>query len=451
MEPTTPRFLIQLQVLLSENPDYIVWMNDGTSFTIIDQAGFTNNVLSRYFKHNQMASFVRQLNMYGFKKVLRVHNSDIISFHHPYFQRNNYELMENIKRKTPANDKISNEMVNSLTDQVKMLQISNTKVIEEVEHYRQENEILKKQVKMHQEKVNQHEAYLKKMYNLMLYFKNIYPKMFIRDGVTSNQPLMIADNGSQQNKLLTPKLVSPGSSEKLQSLPFSSTLLPPIKVDNKFHPSLSNTQQFLQQDANASNSLISFNDPSPETNKNILALSSQPHNFEGEIFNQTKRKRPKLTPVRFLKPSPNRKVDRILNVRPTKADYFEKSKPESSNEHNLAAVSSFDSLPNLNSLNDEFSYSVSNDNNNTAYFDDLDCNTNVTTNLGQFDFDEMETNEPWINKTDSQHMFIDDNSINLLNDYPLNSNENDGEAAINDLFDQLTDNSTQPSHNTNKK
>lgn len=35
----------------------------GTSFHVFDQGRFAKEVLPKYFKHNNMASFVRQLNM----------------------------------------------------------------------------------------------------------------------------------------------------------------------------------------------------------------------------------------------------------------------------------------------------------------------------------------------------------------------------------------------------
>uniref|UniRef100_A0A0E9V4R7 HSF-type DNA-binding domain-containing protein n=1 Tax=Anguilla anguilla TaxID=7936 RepID=A0A0E9V4R7_ANGAN len=65
-----PAFLIKLWTLV-EDPDtdsLICWSQSGTTFHVFDQARFSKEVLPKYFKHNNMASFVRQLNMYGFRK-----------------------------------------------------------------------------------------------------------------------------------------------------------------------------------------------------------------------------------------------------------------------------------------------------------------------------------------------------------------------------------------------
>lgn len=62
------------------------WSRDGNSIIIKDQSHFTKYVLPKYFKHNNFQSFVRQLNMYDFHKVIQdPHNGE---FKHPLFQVN---------------------------------------------------------------------------------------------------------------------------------------------------------------------------------------------------------------------------------------------------------------------------------------------------------------------------------------------------------------------------
>ena len=68
---TFPR---KLYILLDTTPKEIVtWLSDGRSFRIIDEAVFCQNVLPKYFAHNKMASFQRQLNIYGFRRLIKVH------------------------------------------------------------------------------------------------------------------------------------------------------------------------------------------------------------------------------------------------------------------------------------------------------------------------------------------------------------------------------------------
>ena len=52
--------------------DTVEWGPEGDTFVVKDQDLFSKKILPNYFKHQRMNSFVRQLNMYGFKKVPKV-------------------------------------------------------------------------------------------------------------------------------------------------------------------------------------------------------------------------------------------------------------------------------------------------------------------------------------------------------------------------------------------
>lgn len=63
----------------------IYWAPSGLEFVIKDIPKFQQVVLPRYFRHNKMNSFIRQLNMYGFHKSRADHTKSVFS--HPDFMR----------------------------------------------------------------------------------------------------------------------------------------------------------------------------------------------------------------------------------------------------------------------------------------------------------------------------------------------------------------------------
>ncbi|KAL7990213.1 hypothetical protein Chor_010567 [Crotalus horridus] len=125
-----PAFLTKLWTLV-EDPDtdaLICWSPSGNSFHVFDQGQFAKEVLPKYFKHNNMASFVRQLNMYGFRKVIHIEQGGLVKpekddteFQHPYFLRGQEHLLENIKRKVTNVSSIKNEDIKVRQDSMTQL------------------------------------------------------------------------------------------------------------------------------------------------------------------------------------------------------------------------------------------------------------------------------------------------------------------------------------------
>nr|DBA23873.1 TPA: hypothetical protein GDO54_011590 [Pyxicephalus adspersus] len=134
-----PAFLAKLWTLVEdpETDPLICWSPEGTSFHVFDQGGFAKEVLPKYFKHNNMASFVRQLNMCeylpGFRKVVHIEQGGLLKpekddteFQHPYFIRGHEHLLENIKRKV-------NNLSGVKTDDVKVRQDNVGKLLSDVQ------------------------------------------------------------------------------------------------------------------------------------------------------------------------------------------------------------------------------------------------------------------------------------------------------------------------------
>ncbi|KAK1258073.1 Heat stress transcription factor B-2a [Acorus gramineus] len=83
---------------LVEDPainDVISWNEDGSTFIVWRPAEFARDLLPKYFKHNNFSSFVRQLNTYGFRKIV----PDRWEFSNDCFKRGEKNLLCDIHRR----------------------------------------------------------------------------------------------------------------------------------------------------------------------------------------------------------------------------------------------------------------------------------------------------------------------------------------------------------------
>jgi len=94
-----PGFLTKTYDIFSrdEHQEYCGWGSKGDSIVIRQTEAFSKNVLPKYFKHSNFQSFVRQLNMYDFRKTQQDPNHG--EFYHPCFKFGRQDLLVNIKRK----------------------------------------------------------------------------------------------------------------------------------------------------------------------------------------------------------------------------------------------------------------------------------------------------------------------------------------------------------------
>lgn len=90
------------QIIEEESDEIICWKEDGLSFRIVDHTRFERELMPKYFRHRNISSVQRQLNLYGFKCVGRGENKGC--FFHPDFKRDEFEIVKQIRR-NPRNKK----------------------------------------------------------------------------------------------------------------------------------------------------------------------------------------------------------------------------------------------------------------------------------------------------------------------------------------------------------
>ncbi|XP_051953063.1 heat shock factor protein 4-like [Xyrauchen texanus] len=202
-----PAFLTKLWTLVEdpETNNLICWSTTGTSFHVFDQGRFAKEVLPKYFKHNNMASFVRQLNMYGFRKVVNIEQSGLVKperddteFQHLYFLQGHEHLLEHIKRKVSIvkseETKVRQEDLSKLLYEVQVLRSQQENMEMQMQDMKQQNDVLWREVVSLRQNHTQQQKVMNKMIQFL--FSQMQSNTPSTVGMKRKLPLMLDDSCS---------------------------------------------------------------------------------------------------------------------------------------------------------------------------------------------------------------------------------------------------------------
>ncbi|MBN3278846.1 HSF2 protein, partial [Polyodon spathula] len=201
-----PAFLTKLWSLVEDaaTNEFISWSQNGQSFLVLDEQRFAKEILPKYFKHNNMASFVRQLNMYGFRKVIHMDTGIVkqerdgpIEFQHPFFKQEQDDLLENIKRKVssarPEDNIICQEDLTKIQSSVQNAQAKQEGLELMLTTLQRENEALWREVSdLRQKHANQQQVIKKIIQFIISLVQNNRVVSLKR-----KRPLLMNNNGSK--------------------------------------------------------------------------------------------------------------------------------------------------------------------------------------------------------------------------------------------------------------
>lgn len=104
-------FVTKVWTMMAREGSAIKWQKKGTVISVSNKEQFAAEVLPKYFQHANIATFVRQLNNYGFSKLEK--DSSLFEFAHRDFRKNSPEFLYKIKntRKRRPTKKCRNKPV----------------------------------------------------------------------------------------------------------------------------------------------------------------------------------------------------------------------------------------------------------------------------------------------------------------------------------------------------
>jgi len=125
-------FPMRLHKILSmpEYEAYITWLPHGRAWRIINKVFFEKKVIPHHFRHARYASFMRQVNGWGFNRVTE--GPDHNSYYHQNFLRDYPELCREMQRPTDCIKSLGKKEKRGKETVIEIEELSDKKVENEI-------------------------------------------------------------------------------------------------------------------------------------------------------------------------------------------------------------------------------------------------------------------------------------------------------------------------------
>lgn len=172
---TPPAFLHKLYNMVDDpsTNTYIKWSESGRTFLINHLDDFAHFILPRFFKTNNFASFVRQLNMYGFHKVPHIStgalkpdtDAEKWEFTNPNFLRDQRDLLSMITRKkgtSGLNDEEGMDLQNVMAE-IDTIKRHQTSISADLRSIREDNNMIWQESQISRQRHQKHQDTIEKI------------------------------------------------------------------------------------------------------------------------------------------------------------------------------------------------------------------------------------------------------------------------------------------------
>lgn len=295
-----PPFLIKTYEMV-EDPatDHVVsWGPVGASFVVWNPPDFSQELLPKYFKHNNFSSFIRQLNTYGFRKI----DPERWEFANEDFARGHTHLLKNIHRRKPVHSHSLQNRVNSplaeserreYEDEINRLRYERSLLLRDLQKQNQQQCVVNWKMQSLEDRLMQMEQRQK---NIIASLCDILQ----RNGVVSAPLLDIDHFNSKKRRVPKIGLFVDNPAAEERQMPFLHTLGSVTETPSMFpaHPvnaepfdrmemSLVSLERFIQKASDASAEDLFSGSAAPSLTMNVEKVSLAPMDTNNNLQSST--------------------------------------------------------------------------------------------------------------------------------------------------------------------